>query len=303
MSHARSGRSAAPAGQSYLATVSDLVSALIFVFIITIAVFAYQLANVTEEQTSVTEELTSVTEELTAGRETRDRILQAIGSRLSDAGIRVEVLDEQGVLRLSDNAINFPSGGETPITEHHPHVGALARAIHEILPCYVASDRTGPNPGPPAAAGSESSTPAAEGGAARNWCRPSEAAAYECRQRRHPWLLETLLIEGHTDDVPVAAGRRFRDNLELSSMRAATVHRMITACEPAIEWLRNTQGHPVLSTSGYGNTRPATLVPDRFDENRRIDLRFLLEPPPGVFAQDEFEFAEEMRLRMGTGPR
>lgn len=283
-----------PAGQSYLATVSDLVSALIFVFVIMMAVFAYQLANVTEEQESVTAELT-------AGRETRDRILEAIADRLTDAGIRVDVLYEQGVLRLSDNAINFPLGGEVPIMEHHVNVGILAQAISAVLPCYVTSDRALAGFDLSPTAGSESSE-AAETAAGAPWCQARRSVAdYECQERRYPWLLETLLIEGHTDNVPVTAGRRFRDNLELSSMRAATVHRMIAACEPDIQGLRNTQGHPVLSTSGYGKTRPATQDPAKSNENRRIDLRLLLEPPEGVFAPGQIEFADELRQRMGTG--
>ena len=57
-------------GNNYLASVSDLVSALIFVFIIMLAVFAYQLANVTED--------------LTAADETRDRMLVEIASRLQE---------------------------------------------------------------------------------------------------------------------------------------------------------------------------------------------------------------------------
>ena len=64
----------------------------------------------------------------------------------------------------------------------------------------------------------------------------------------------------------------FRDNLELSSMRAATVHRMIAACEPGMEGLLNGDGYPILSTSGYGPTRPATEDPERGADNRRIDL-------------------------------
>ena len=99
-------------GDSYLASVSDLVSALIFVFIIMLAVFAYQLANVTEG--------------LTAADETRRQMLQAIADRLQTVGIRVQVLHEQGVLRLSDNAINFPSGGE-PVAGHHAKRRTLAR--------------------------------------------------------------------------------------------------------------------------------------------------------------------------------
>ena len=64
-------------GHNYLASVSDLVSALIFVFIIMLAVFAYQLANVTED--------------LTAADETRDRMLMEIATRLKGSGMRVEV--------------------------------------------------------------------------------------------------------------------------------------------------------------------------------------------------------------------
>ncbi len=292
----RSGRSTAAAEQSYLATASDLVSALIFVFIIMLAVFAYQLAAATEEQAEVTDELT-------AGPETRDRILGEIARRLSAAGMNVEVLPEQGVLRLSDNAINFPSGGETPIAEHHTNVSALAQALSEVLPCHVAA-RTGADEEPPRTVGGSGSvgTAVPDGRTLPAWCRPRQpAAAYECQEQSWPWLLDTLLIEGHTDDVPVTAGHRFRNNLELSSMRSATVLRMIADCEPAVRGLRNSQGHPVLSTSGYGNTRPATSDPEELDENRRIDLRILLEPPEGVFAQDRTGFERDLRQRMDAG--
>ena len=115
-----------------------------------------------------------------------------------------------------------------------------------------------------------------------------------------PWRLETLLIEGHTDDIPVAIGNRFRNNIELSSMRAATVHRMISACEPKVERLINTDRYQVLSASGYGATRPATRDPARVNENRRIDLRFLMEPPEGV-GQGEPDVQIDVRERVGEG--
>ena len=121
-------------GQNYLASVSDLVSALLFVFIIMLAVFAYQLANVTKKQEEKVEDLE-------AEEKTRTRMLRDIKSRLEKAGMRVEVLADQGVLRLSDNAINFPSGSETPVPEHHVNVGRLAQAIAEVVPCYVSPAR------------------------------------------------------------------------------------------------------------------------------------------------------------------
>ena len=248
----------APMGQGYLATVSDLISALLFVFIILLAVFAYQLTNAASELAS-------------AGAQ-RNRMLDEISSRLEDAGIVVEVLYDQGILRLSNNAVNFPSGSEIPVQEHHANVGLLAGALAEVVPCYVSAHRTHTHP---------ANVPREQDNALTiDYCRPAEhRETPDCRPSPAAWRLETLLIEGHTDAVPVGSGRRFLDNLELSSMRAATVHRMIADCEPNIAGLLNSEHYPVLSTSGYGHTRPATLDPALDSKNRRIDLRFLLEPP------------------------
>lgn len=262
---------------NYLATVSDLVSALIFVFIIMLAVFAYQLAQRTSE--------------LMASEETMAKILIDLQSRLERSGVRVEVLVDQGVLRLAENSINFPSGSEVPVTSHHPNVGHLARAIAEVVPCYVAMEAVRVesqygDPKPP-------------------YCIESvDPETYRCNQKKYPWLLETLLVEGHTDNVPVAVGNRFRDNLELSSMRAATVQRMIASCEPTVLALRNSDRFPVLSTSGYGHTRPLTDDPTDFEHNRRIDLRFLLEPPTGMSqTRRESEVESEVGERYNRRPQ
>ena len=274
-------------GQNYLATVSDLVSAFIFVFIIMLALFALRLATATEEQANVTSEL------MAAG-ETRDHIVTEIATRLEASGIRVQVLLDQGVLRLSENAINFPSGSETPVAHNRINVGSVARAIAEVVPCHVSGEA------PDTTARTPADEVTTDGGSIPEYCQmPADPSAYDCRERRFPWLLETLLIEGHTDNVPVAPGQRFRDNLELSSMRAATVHRMIAACEVGVEHLVNGDGYPILSTSGYGDTRPATLDPQRTDDNRRIDLRFLLEPPIGALQASESDIQTEMRERVG----
>ena len=263
-------------GHNYLASVSDLVSALIFVFIIMLAFFAYQLADVTEK--------------LKADDATRGRMLQEMARQLQDSGMRVEVLVDQGVLRLSENSINFPSGSETPASEHRQNVGHLAQAIAEVAPCYVSPSR-----GAFTVRG-DVNVP--------KYCQTAvDPSTYECREETSPWLLETLLIEGHTDDVPVAEGRRFRDNLELSSIRAATVQRMIIACEPGVDNLRNTNDYPILSTSGYGDGRPVTSSPEQTDEtrrvNRRIDLRFLLEPPEGALSSVEPEVQVDVREEYG----
>lgn len=257
-------------GEGYLATVSDLVAGLVFVFILMLAVFAYQLADVTEDWRSADE--------------TKHRMLDDIAERLQQQGLRVEVLYEQGVLRLSENAVNFPLGGELPVSGHRVNVGHLARAIAEVVPCYLSS-------------GIQQPARSSEG---PGYCAAvADPAGYACDRERFPWFLETLLVEGHTDDTPVRPGRRFADNLELSSIRAATVHRMITACEPGLNSLVNSHGYPFLSTSGYGEGRPIPGVSDK-RENRRIDLRFLLEPPEEMQEQPVGQIGADVRDRMGV---
>ncbi|HUT23001.1 MAG TPA: OmpA family protein [Sumerlaeia bacterium] len=76
-------------------------------------------------------------------------------------------------------------------------------------------------------------------------------------------------IEGHTDTVPVAVSRAFRNNMELSTARANSV------------WLRLVTYHEFpggrLSTSGYGEYHP--IAPNDTEEgrarNRRVDLVIL----------------------------
>lgn len=272
---------------SYLASVSDLVSALIFVFIIMLAVFAYQLA--------------SVTESLATAEETRERILHDIQLRLTKFGMSVQVVPEQGVLRLSDHAINFPSGSDSPNLEHHSNVGLLARAIAEVVPCYVAS--TGQVQQHSVESASSSPTHGVDETSPPGYCDvTADPQQYECHELNTRWRLETLLIEGHTDHIPVAPGNRFRNNIELSSMRAATVHQMITNCEPSVVSMFNSHGYRVLSVSGYGATRPVTLDLARVRENRRIDLRFLMDPPDPA-DQPDLDIEEELQEHLaGDAP-
>lgn len=257
-------------GGGYLATVSDLVAGLVFVFILMLAFFAYQLADVTED--------------LTGEGDTRRQILLDIAERLERQGLRVEVLYEQGVLRLSENAVNFPSGGEEPVPTHRRNVGYLARAIAEVVPCYLAStEDVQVTDGQPRDA---------------SYCTTAaDPNSYSCDREQFPWLVETLLIEGHTDDTPVLPGSRYPNNRSLSSMRAATVHEMIEWCEPGTEGFLNADGYPILSTSGYGATRPVSDGTESRQENRRIDLRFLLEPPQGALEQTHLGSRLRERIR------
>jgi chemotaxis protein MotB len=88
--------------------------------------------------------------------------------------------------------------------------------------------------------------------------------------RRYPY---SILVEGHTDDLPIH-NSEFPSNWELSASRAANVVRYFIA-EGGVPPAR-------FAAIGYADTRP--LVPNRDDRSRRINRRveFLLsQPVPG----------------------
>lgn len=102
--------------------------------------------------------------------------------------------------------------------------------------------------------------------------------------------VDALFIEGHTDDVPVSLGARYRSNWDLSALRAISVFDVLTSTEPTLDSLRNGLGQPILGVAGYADRRPvpmsapgshtASAVSDTMRaRNRRIDLRFIMESP------------------------
>lgn len=235
-------QAASTGGQDYLASVSDLMSGLIFIFIITVAVFALRLAQAQEK----TEE---IQRKLSDSDTVRRSIVEQIEHKLREANVNVIVQPEHGVIRLSDQTIGFESGRAEPRPEHQVNVQTVAHVLLQVLKCYVVDP------------GEESHTldacPGEVGGA----------------------RVDTVMVEGHTDSHPIAEGFRYRDNLELSSARSAEVLRRMAEYAPSLASLRNDSKKPVLSVSGYGETRP--LDPDDTTAafNRRIDIRFLMELP------------------------
>lgn len=103
--------------------------------------------------------------------------------------------------------------------------------------------------------------------------------------------IETIFIEGHTDNVPIE-NAEFHSNWELSTQRAINTWNLMRADFSALDSIRNGNGQPIFSCSGYAETRPIT--DDPYDENseegrqanRRIDLRFAMMPPEDAAAKE-----------------
>ena len=92
--------------------------------------------------------------------------------------------------------------------------------------------------------------------------------------------VETIFIEGHTDNVPINNGI-FPSNGELSTKRAINTWLTMSSANPRLPWFPNDKGELIFSVSGYADTRPiaenSTEAGRR--DNRRIDIRFSMTPP------------------------
>ncbi len=279
-------RAGGPQEEGYFASVSDLMVGLLFLFIILLMAFALsfrqaeqaadtlqqrlagELGEVREERDRLQDERSALEAErrrlalerdelvrerqlLTellarlAGREAlRTDLLWRIADALLARGVEVEVEPEKGILRLPEKLL-FDSGRAELRPEGQRALAVLAEVLAEILPCYAGE--------PP--------------------------SRHPCPAASEP-ILETVLVEGHTDDVPIHAGP-FRDNWELSAARGVNTFKALIAYAPALERMRNLKGEALLGISAYEARRPvvAGTSEEARRRNRRIDLRFLIAAP------------------------
>lgn len=95
-------------------------------------------------------------------------------------------------------------------------------------------------------------------------------------------LMDTIFVEGHTDRRP---SNRFFGNWGLSTFRAISVWNYWNHPNDnqfPLWQLKNHQGKPLFSVSGYGKTRPLVISEKtRIDlkKDRRIDIRFTVKKP------------------------
>ncbi|MDY6290462.1 MAG: OmpA family protein [Succiniclasticum sp.] len=105
--------------------------------------------------------------------------------------------------------------------------------------------------------------------------------------------VETVFIEGHTDDTPIET-YRYPSNWELSTQRAINIwntmkknpNEKLSGLKNKIEFLdenmkKQVIEEPLFSCSGYAETRPIALndTEEHKKANRRIDIRFTMAPP------------------------
>lgn len=89
--------------------------------------------------------------------------------------------------------------------------------------------------------------------------------------------VDTIMIEGHTDSVPLQEG--IRTNLDLSTERASYTWKFMDwNTGSALSSLRNIEGKKIFSIAGYGDQRPLLEGDSTNAKNRRIEIRFIIKP-------------------------
>jgi chemotaxis protein MotB len=249
--------------EGYFASVSDLMVGILFVFLLMLSVFAlnFRVAEHDQEVSRARFDIekaradrgrelleqaaAQLQRDIEASSNARDRLLATLETTLSQRGIQVWVDRQAGILHLPGDLL-FDTLSATLGPRQRDSVGVVANALARILPCFTPiTDRT------------------------------------QCGPPNLP-VLETVLVEGHTDRRPIGIpGTGFRDNDQLSTERALAVFAELRRAQPSLDALRNADGsYPLLGVSGFGDRRPLPQAQGSTEAdyglNRRIDLRFLL---------------------------
>ncbi len=221
----------------YWMSFSDIMSALLVIFILASVILILQLMEIQKEleqrQVQFEEEIV----ELKKAEQVRRTILDEAVAALRKRGIKVEVSENQTVLSIPNDLLGFDTGAYEINPAYQPRALEIAQVINEVV----------------------------------------------SRDNRVEFL-DTVFIEGHTDNRPLP-GFMGKGNWGLSTFRAISLWQFWSSAMPEeqqLARLKNKDGKPLFSVSGYGETRPAVvqqLTEEDFKRNRRIDVRFTIRRP------------------------
>jgi len=256
-------------GESYFASVSDLMVGILFVFLLMLTVFALNFRDAEDEQKVarhkyeelleknrnlrglLREAVERMTQDIEDRQQARQRLLSQLEQMLKKAGIVVTVDPETGVLRLPEQIL-FERGQSTlgagnnaaRLNDARSVLNKLSESLASALPCYSSLE---PKAG----------------------CEVRDLAT-----------LEGVLVEGHSDvqgyrGLSLEASRDRNDLLSVE--RSLNVFKEIRQ-KNGLEELKNMGGFPLIAVSAYGDRRPISMgsTEEDLQKNRRIDLRFLL---------------------------
>ncbi|MBP6218370.1 MAG: hypothetical protein KA436_07270 [Oligoflexales bacterium] len=222
------------------------------------------------------------------------RILSDIKNLLEQQGVETEIIPEEGILRLNEKALGFEPAQSFPKKDPSVwrHLAILAKTLEQVLPCAeTSSAETGSSlptkkeitAGPPKILPKQikANLPKEETDFL-DLCNKIQVAPLcpspsgVADKAVGSLKIQSLMVEGHTDSLPINPLLGFVDNLDLSAARAAQILRLLQSCSSKLSSLQNSRGQSLMAVSAYSSSRPLSGHPPQSSINRRIDLRFVM---------------------------
>lgn len=237
----------------YWMSFSDIMSALLVIFILASVILILQLMEIQKELKERQVQFEQELVELKKAEQVRRTILDEAVEALRERGIKVEVSENHTVLSIPNDLLGFDTGAYDIHAAYQARALEIGKVINEVI----------------------------------------------SREDRVEFL-DTIFIEGHTDNRPLQ-GFMGKGNWGLSTFRAISLWQFWgSALSPdeQLARLKNKDGKPLFSVSGYGETRPAVVdqrTEDDFKRNRRIDIRFTIRRPDSAQYEQVRERLEEVK--------
>lgn len=168
-------------------------------------------------------------------------MVHTIGTKLQNAGVPVTINQVSGVISLPADTL-FARGSAELEGLGVRTLRQSAEQLQQVLPCYIYSQR--------------------------------RRLPDDCPPNPQQVEIETILIEGHTDSVPLHRGDY--NNWHLGLDRARAVYKVLGS--EGMQSYRNEREQPVFGISSYADERPSSK--DNDTQNRRVELRFVLAFQP-----------------------
>ena len=298
-------------GADYFASMTDMVVGVLFVFIIMVAYFAFQVSNEDSVPLSLYEaeqennkalmvdverlqlEVKSLEEKIEElmrllkqkdpmvayienASSARNDIVRDVIKELKKHNIDAQST-QKGVITISGKGLFANSSSDlSSVTGAEGRVKKLSDALINRIWCnvLVSDSDSDVDVGLVLGLGPESDTKPD---------KPDKPDYYTCNP--HRVFIESVYVEGHTDNVPITNGRVLKDgsrnNLELSARRATNTYGLMVTHGPEALQMVNPDGRQVLSVAAYGEQRPIADNNMRAgrQNNRRIDIRFVMHVP------------------------
>ncbi len=228
----------------YWISFTDIMSALLLLFLLAVVLLMTQVAKQTQEladaKSTVEEQqerFTTQVDTLRAAEEVRAAMLLEVQERLRQHRIDVTVSESNSVLSIPAEEIGFESNSYEVAAQHRANALLIGSTISDVI--------------------------AADG--------------------RYT-VLDTVFVEGHTDNVPTdgpqGTGNWGLSTFRAISLWQVWDDDLIGPAR--LDQFRSAAGAPLFSVSGYGETRPANaqqVTEAAKAVNRRIDIRFTVVRP------------------------